>query len=329
MVTVPTELANAIDVSDTRAKLDAVAKKLIKHRIILAEILKECVEEFEGYDVKYIENNCFAGEVQVNEISVDQDVLDADSTIIGSDTEDNSNNEGLVRYDLVFDALVPKTTKAIRLVINIEIQVDTKTPYSLVTRGVYYVARLISRQKGTVFDHSNYNKIQKVYSIWICPSPSGDNINSIAEYGLKPTKMIGQVDEPIENYDKMKIVIISLNDKGIEGDNSIIRLLSTLLSITETVENRKRILENEFSIPMTKEIEEEVNEMCNLGMAVELNGEKRGIAIGRKQEKEQLSLEHIRNMTHKLNLTTQQAMDILNIPKEEQAHYTSILDSEK
>ncbi len=55
MATVPTSLAGSIDASDTRAKLDAVAKKLIKHRIILAEILKECVEEFEGYDLKYIE----------------------------------------------------------------------------------------------------------------------------------------------------------------------------------------------------------------------------------------------------------------------------------
>jgi len=208
---------------------------------------------------------------------------------------------------------------------------------------------LISRQKGTVFDHSNYDKIQKVYSIWICPSPTGDNINSIAEYGLTPTKIVGQVDEPVENYDKMKIVIISLNDKGIEGDNNIIRFLSTLLSTTETVENRKQILENEFKIPMTKEIEEEVNEMCNLGRAVELKGiaigreqgkiegidigrkqgKIEGIDIGRKQEKEQLSLEHIKNMTHKLNLTTQQAMDILEISKEDQTHYASILDSEK
>lgn len=71
MATVPTSLAGSIDASNTRTKLDAVAKKLIKHRIILAEILKECVEEFEGYNLKYIEKNCFAGEVQVNEVSVD------------------------------------------------------------------------------------------------------------------------------------------------------------------------------------------------------------------------------------------------------------------
>ena len=318
MATVPTSLANSIDASDTRAKLDAVAKKLIKHHIILAEILKECVEEFEGYDIKYIEKNCFVGEVQVNEVSVDQDVPDADSAIVGSDTEDNSDSEGLVRYDLVFDAIIPKTSKVIRLVINIEIQVNTKLSYAIVTRGVYYAARLISRQKGTVFERSDYDKIQKVYTIWICPSPSGDNTNSIVEYGLKPTKTIGTVNEPVENYDKMKIIIISLNDKGMEEDNSIIRLLSTLLSTTESVAKRKQILETEFNIPMTKEIEEEVLEMCNLGMAIELTGVEKG--------KELSLLESIKKMMKNLKLTAQQAMDTLEIPKDDQARYAAMLD---
>ena len=60
-----------------------------------------------------------------------------------------------------------------------------------------------------------------------------------------------------------------------ESRHDIIRLLSTLLSTTETVEKRKQILEKEFNIPMTKEIEEEVLEMCNLGMAVDMNATER------------------------------------------------------
>ena len=57
MATVPTSLANSIDASDTRAKLDAVAKKLIKHRIILAEILKECIEEFKDFQENVASNS--------------------------------------------------------------------------------------------------------------------------------------------------------------------------------------------------------------------------------------------------------------------------------
>ncbi len=188
---------------------------------------------------------------------------------------------------------------------------------------MYYAARLISRQKGTVFERSDYDKIQKVYTIWICPSPSGDNTNSIVEYGLKPTKTIGQVNEPVENYDKMKIIIISLNDEGMEGDNSIIRLLSTLLSTTECVEKRKQILETEFNIPMTKEIEEEVLEMCNLGMAVELNGVKRGFTQGT----EATTLQNIKNLMDTMKWTAQQAMDALKISKSDQARYAAMLGS--
>ena len=316
MATIPTNLANSIDASDTRAQLDAVAKKLIKHRIILAEILRECVDEFKDLDLKYIEENCFVGEVHVNEVSVDQDMLDADSTIVGSDTEDTSDNEGLVRYDLVFDAIVPTTQKIIRLVINIEIQVDTDLSYAVVTRAVYYTSRLISRQKGTIFTNSHYEQIQKVYSIWICPDPQKENVNSIVEYGLTPIKTIGKVDEPVENYDKTRIIIISLNDEGMESRHDIIRLLSTLLSTTETVEKRKQILEKEFNIPMTKEIEEEVLEMCNLGMAVDMNATER------------TWLESIKKMMKNLKLTAEQAMDALEIPKSDQARYAAKLKAD-
>lgn len=322
MSAVPTNIANSIDASETRAKLDAVAKKLIKHRIILAEILKECTEEFKDFDINFIVENCFVGEIKADMISVDQDVPDADSSIVGSDTEDASQKEGTIRYDIVFDAAVPDTKKTIRMVINVEIQVNMSVDYSVVTRAVYYAARLISRQKGTVFHHSEYQKIQKVYSIWICPDPKKENANSIAEYGITQQKTVGRVKESVENYDKIKIIILSLNDEGIENRNTIIRLLSTLLSTTESVENRKKILENDFNIPMTKEIQEEVAEMCNLGMAVELKGVEKGVAQGIKQGIEQTRLEDIKNLMSTLNLTIQQAMDALKIPKDEQAHYS-------
>lgn len=96
---------------------------------------------------------------------------------------------------------------------------------------------------------------------------------------------------------------------------------SSTIDKDDAYERRRRI--------EAKEIEEELIEMSNFGMAVELNGEKRGIAIGRKQEREQLSLEHIRNVMESTKWSAQQVMDILKIPKEEQAHYTSILDSDK
>lgn len=321
MSEVYTDLAVNLTAAEARARLDTAAKKLIKHRVILAEIMKNCVEEFKEYDRNYIMENCFVGEVHINEISVDQDVPDADSRIVGSDTEDNSDNEGLIRYDLVFDAVVPDTKKIIRLVINVEIQVNINLSYSVITRAIYYLARLISRQKGTVFKHSEYEKIQKVYSIWICPDPKMQNRNSIAEYGFTQQNVFGRVDESAENYDKMKAIIISLNDDGQENRNDLIRLLSTLLSTTESVDSRKHVLEDEFGIPMTKQIDEEVLDMCNLSMAVQLKGKEEG----RKEGIEITVINNLRSLMETMKLSAQQAMDALRIPKEDQARYAEML----
>ena len=130
-------------------------------------------------------------------------------------------------------------------------------------------------------------------------------------------KVIGRVNEPIENYDKMKAIIISLNDDGMENRSDIIRLLSALLSTSETVERRKRILEEEFDIPMTKEIEEEVLEMCNLGKAVESAGEVKGA--------EKTMIQNIKNLMKNLKLSAEQAMDALGIPKIDQEKYAAKL----
>ena len=163
MALVQTDLANTIDASEAKSKLDATAKKLIRHKVILAEILKECVEEFADYDVKFIEDQCIVGNVRVGVVSVDQDELDADSSIVGENTEDKSRKEGAIYFDLVFDALVPKTGEIIGLIINVEIQVDTDPGYPIISRGIYYLARLISRQKGTIFTGSDYKKIRPCF----------------------------------------------------------------------------------------------------------------------------------------------------------------------
>ena len=333
MAVVQTGLANSMDASVNKTRLDEVAKKLIKHKVILAEILKECVEEFREYDVSYIEKYCIMGEVDLNKIPVDQDAvdtttdaaemhdatdtIDADSMIVGLDTEDASNAEKTVRYDIVFDAVVPKSKDIIRLVINVEIQVDMTPGYPLITRVIYYLGRLISRQKGTVFQHSDYGKIRKVYSIWICPNPGKKRGNSLAEYGFVQKKVIGNVQEPVENYDKMSAIIITVDDDGMNSETGIIRLLSTMFSINESVEKRKEILEKEFHIPMTKELEGDMQAMCNFSDAVEYYAYQRG--------EEQATLSNLRNLQQTLNFSLQQAMDALRISKDDQEKYIKLL----
>ena len=100
--------------------------------------------------------------------------------IHGLQNEDNSVTEGSVTFDILFHAKAPGTDDLITLIINVEAQksLSPKTKkgevYPLMKRAVYYISRLISSQKETEFTGSDYGKIKKVYSIWICmESPHG------------------------------------------------------------------------------------------------------------------------------------------------------------
>ena len=53
---------------------------------------------------------------------------------------------------------------------------------TLLLAGYNYCARMLSEQHGTVFTGEHYEKIQKIYSIWSCPSVAESRRNSMFRY---------------------------------------------------------------------------------------------------------------------------------------------------
>ena len=130
---------------------------------------------------------------------------------------------------------------------------------------------------------------------------------------------------------------------------------SSTIDKDDAYERRRRI--------EAKEIEEELIELSNLGMAVELCGVKRGAEnatvhcihnlMGSMKWSEQqamealkipksdwehyaimlgsviVTLDAIKNVSKNLNMTTQEVMDVLKIPKEYQGYYVAKLDSDE
>ena len=77
--------------------------------------------------------------------------------------------------------------------------------------------------------------------------------------------------------------MICLGKSEDDTEHELLRLLDVLLSSDKKAEEKKIILENEFQIPMTETLEEEVEFMCNLSDGVEQKGIQKGI----EQEKRQ------------------------------------------
>jgi hypothetical protein len=113
-----------------------------------------------------------------------------------------------------------------------------------------------------VFTGSDYQKIQKVYSIWICPLSSTKR-NSITSYDIRERQVYGRGKIPKEAYDKLNTIVITMNAEGLQSENDLIRYLSLLTINRMPVEERERELERDYHIQMNAEIKKEVKEMCN------------------------------------------------------------------
>ena len=286
-----TGLAQAIDMAGNRAKYDECAKKLLSYKAIIAWILKSCTKEFSHYSVQYICENCLKEEAEISKYAVHQDELDkteridGDKRVEGMNTESNSIHEHTIYYDIRIPAFLPEKGEIVRLILNLEIQLDDTPGYPIVKRGFYYCGRMISEQYGTVFTDEHYEKIEKVYSIWVCPDPAKKRKNGIFKYHTVEDTIYGEPYTKLENYDLMEVVILNLGDADKKSDLEILDLLNVLFSASTPPEEKKQRLHNDFEIAMTVEFESEVREMCNLSKALVEQGIEQGRELGREEEK--------------------------------------------
>ena len=277
-----TTVARKIRLLSSQARYDKACKRLLAEKIILAWILKSCVEEFQDCDVNEIAARYIVGTPQVGVVPVDPDESNQipEGEIAGTGVEDATATEGAVTYDVRFVASAPVSGKWIRLILNIEAQNDFYPGYPLIKRGIYYCSRMISAQCGTEFINADYEKIKKVYSIWLCMNPPMSRKNTITNYCITEDNLVGRVKERKEYYDLMSAVMVCLGEESDREQGGILKLLNILFSTESKAREKQEILEREFSIKMTKTLKREVALMCNLSQWVEEKGIKKGMERG-------------------------------------------------
>ena len=313
---VETPIAESIRTIDKNAQIDAACKQILAIRIILAWIMKSCLEEFRDYDVNEIAEKYIEGEPVIGKVAVSPDQTNADQRVHGISNEDTSLTEGTVTYDIRFLARVPRSGELIRIIIDLEAQGNYYTGYPLPKRGIYYCCRMISAQHGTEFTNSNYQDIKKVYSIFIAIKPPMNRQNTITRYRIMEENMVGAVKEPVENYDLLTLLMICLG-KPKDTECDILKLLDVLLSNEIEVPEKRQVLANDFGIPMTRELERGLNDMCNLGEAIEREGMAKGVITS------------IQNLMDTTRWSAEQAMAALKIPENERQHYAELLSKHK
>ena len=194
---IKTALASGIEITAGETEYDTSCKRVLAEKHVLAQILQGCAEEFRNFDIDTIVKECFGERMYISEVPVAPDETGA--FLRGSDAGLSSPTEGSVYFDILFDAVVPSKDESVRLLVNVEAQSDFYPGYSLLQRGMYYCGRLLSAQNGTVFSQSHYEKIRKVYSIWICLHPPKSRQNTITRYYVAEDSIIGRVRDDVRH----------------------------------------------------------------------------------------------------------------------------------
>lgn len=277
-----TNLAQAIEAAnDVGAAYDANIKFLLADKQILARVLKYTIKEFQDMEIPDIINS-IGDDIEIGARPIEPGLSNL-GQVRKSDTEDNVPGEGKIFYDIRFTAYHLK--EEIKFLINLEAQKSSdpkKLGYHLENRIIFYLARMISAQKQTEFFHSDYDSLQRVRSIWICQG-NEENGDSIEEISLDRKTVYGN-PENTYGTDLMKGIIVNIrNRKNVKSSqNILISMLENLLSQTD-IEQKKRILTEEYGMIMTTELEGRIQTMCNWSENIRDTAMKEGI------EKERLN----------------------------------------
>ena len=332
-VEVETTLAKNISALEGMEAYGAACKKLLVNREILAWIMQSCLEEYRDMNRKDIEA-CIEGEPEIGVEAVFPDeTAEGESEkkqkrlpeqIRGANVEDSSLKEKTISFDIRFYATAPGGEGPIEIIINLEIQNDFYAGYPLIKRALYYCSRMISSQYGKEFVHQEYEKIKKVYSIWLCAEPPQYQQNTITRYAVKEENLVGTVTEEKANYDLLTAIIICLGPEQ-EGQAEVLNLLEVLLSSEKKAEEKKKVLAEEYDITMTEILERRIEEMCNLSKGVAERGFQRGVERGIQRGMEQGMLLAIQSLMKNKNLTADEAMRDLGIEESKRSIYAEKL----
>ena len=312
---------------------DGYCKRQLSRKAVLARLFKDCLPECAPFTVDEIERCSLSSLPHDTASSYSHSNDSMEELVSGLATDASDIGAGTSKLDLLFRIQPPSTEDSAAVMVNIEPQDSWRLPYPLMARSAFYCARILSQQKGIEFLNSDYGRLKKVYSIWILTSPPKTLRGTITCTRLGWKEAIGTAANSIERlfgtFDYSNTVVVGLNGYDRDCSESPIPLLDALFSKTLETEERLRIIRDGYGISDSG-IEREVHRMGSLGMQMVLEalqeGEDKGLEKGLSQGRASSLIDSISSLMRTLGLSREQAMDALEVPKEERPRYNSLLD---
>ena len=292
--------------------LDSKAKSIIANKSLIATILRNEVKEYNDLSISEIEDLIEQG--------------DGDN-LLGIGNEDDFSGNKRIRYDLLITPRLPNSDEKIGMYINVEMQ-NTSDDRSLLTRAIYYASSLISRQPKDIGNFT-YQKLKKVYSIWICVSPKANRRNTVIDYSITPKQIYGNNVDDLGTSDILNIRFLNLSNNKPNNNETLDILRLIFMPTGLTSKEVSSALQDNYDIIMT---EKEVSDMPGFGQFVYDSefeeGINKGIQQGLADGTKQTLVSNIVKLVHH-GMSTKEAFDTLEVPDDIQKIALEELEKEK
>ena len=205
--------------SDLDLSYDTEAKNLFGNKEVLSVIAKYVIPEVKDYTYEEIAK-------MIGNVSISKEEVAINGAIGRLESESKYVGETTIYYDI--KTILRTENGEINLILNVEMQRKANPGYNLKMRGSYYVARNFSEQLKDLSDEKNYDKLKKVYSIWIVANSAE---TEIVKYSLMNTKT-RKIDP---KNDPFSLIMIYLGKA--QTKEKVIRYIKALFARRQQVRN--------------------------------------------------------------------------------------------
>lgn len=301
----------------TDTTLNDPAKRILSWSPVLARLVKYSLDEFDGLSADEVERllledaHVWVGERPLHmedEAARRAGLLHAQ--LGGLSVVDETLGEGPVTFDILADVPVPGAEGYDMLVVNVEPQRQHADAHYLSRRALYYAARMVSAQRGRVFESDDYDGVRKVVTIWLLPYPPARLRGTVLSFELGKEVLCGAGDVDKADYDLVQVVLVCVDpdDPDAGGDNLLMSLTSALFCEKMGAEERERRLAD-HGVTLDEQAREDLSEMKSM---VEAIGEEH-YRRGREKGREEVAAQAARALMEAQGLTAEDALDLLRV----------------
>ncbi|MCI6674047.1 MAG: hypothetical protein MR519_06835, partial [Spirochaetaceae bacterium] len=208
--------------------------------------------------------------------------------------------------------------KRIGVLLNVEGQNEVRSYEAVKRRMLSYTCRLVSEQKEDVFTNDRYEDLAEVVSVWLFLRPAEKDQGRVVEWSMAG-RQLSDLDESDTRWkgglEGLKVVAVCIPDLDhVQWEShAVADLLGVWLNTLLPAGERSEKLRDGWDVHLPPQTEEDTGMFEGAGRSLW----KEGRQLGREEGKEATLLENIQSLVKRLHLSTEQAMDVLDIPPEE------------